>query len=1175
MNKLVSVITRTQNRPLFLREAIRSVATQTYPNIELVVINDGGPNCEQLIKEESTGHIQQYTYKQLEQQSGRSHAANTGLDCCNGEFIIFLDDDDWFLPEHIEKLVNAISSHPEIKVVYTGVKCADENNDLLPIQFTTPFDGIRLISGNYIPIHSALFSHSLLKLGCRIDESLKVYEDWDFWIQASMLTEFLFIDGFSAFYRNTGDSGVGLNNNDKSMTESASLILFKKWLPQLSDEQLIELSENLKQGYHKDLLLQDKDQLLQDKDRLLQDKDIQLQNKNLQLQDKNQQLQDQFQQIIEQENVITNLKHDIKLFLASTSWRVTQPLRTISHQFKRIIFVLKLIKPAIKQGGGLKNTIKKAISLYRQLGWIGIKQGFRRVASFSHDIKEIIPHPIFQTNTSYPANNLFEPRVLIIAELSIPQCTKYRVTQKQKMFNHLGVDCTVCDWTDYQLCFSELSSHSLVIFYRVPAYSHTLKLIEEAKRLQINTLWEVDDLIFKKEILEKSKTLGTLDHSVYTSLLEGAVLYQKAMLACGKTIASTIELANEMKKSGVSEVFIVENALDEQTLSCSNTINSTETKKIDDSVRIVYGSGTNTHDIDFKEASSAILHILKLFPKVKLRIIGMLELTAEYTSFKSQIERIPFCNYEEYLLHLAECDINIAPLENYVFNEAKSNIKFIEASSVKIPSICSPRSAFIQAINHGKNGFLCETTDEWVSTLTSLIKDHNLRKTIGSSAYQSVIDNYSPESIAKQQLLPVIKNTTNNSPGKLRILAVNIFYAPQPFGGATIVTEEINKILNANNEFEIFVFTSLPDNTVPTYDVRRYEIDGVSVFGLGLPNILTPIEQFDNVNVVNSFEKVLSIVKPDLVHFHSIQGIGVSIADLCLSKNIKYIITLHDAWWICGQQFMINKQGKYCNQQEINLSICDQCVNDATLNRSRQLRLDSILKKADLLLSPSQFFADLYLKNKIPSNKIVVNKNGVLKPQTHDKRLRKDDTVTFCYVGGNTEIKGIHLIKEAFAKLSNSNIKLVIVDNVTNLGFSSYDESFFSIIDNVDIVPAYTQKTIDQFFSSVDVLLFPTQCKESFGLTIREALARNVWVITTDAGGVVEDINHGTNGLIIPFDDEGTEFTKAIQKTVEIFQQFETGSEINFKTKKLTWFSDQATELAGIYKRIISHKITE
>ena len=311
---LVSVITRAQNRPDYLRVAIRSVAAQTYPNIELIVVNDGGKNCHQLVREESTGQIQSFAYKHLKTQTGRSHAANIGLALCHGEFVIFLDDDDWFLPEHIYKLVSAILKRPEFKVVYTGVKCIDEYQKELPIHFAIPFDATRLISGNYIPIHSALFSRSLLELGCKIDESIELYEDWDFWIQASMLTQFLFVAGFSAFYRNSGQSGVGLNSKDKSIREQARLALHKKWLPRLADEQLIALTENLENSYHQG-------QQLQEQSTIIQQLEIAIENLKQEINDKELKTQ-------ESQTYIQQL-------LDSTSWHITRPLRMLSRLFKR------------------------------------------------------------------------------------------------------------------------------------------------------------------------------------------------------------------------------------------------------------------------------------------------------------------------------------------------------------------------------------------------------------------------------------------------------------------------------------------------------------------------------------------------------------------------------------------------------------------------------------------------------------------------------------------------------------------------------------------------------------------------------------------------------------------------------------------------------------------------
>ena len=401
MNKLVSVITRTQNRPLFLREAVRSVATQTYPNIELIVINDGGPNCEQLVREESTGHIQQFTYKQIEQQSGRSHAANIGLGSCNGEFIIFLDDDDWFLPEHIEKLVRSIESHPDSLVAYTAIQCVDSEKKKLAIQFKTPFNPILLIASNYIPIHAALFSKKLLQLGCRIDESLEVYEDWDFWIQASMLTHFLFVDGFSAIYRISDDSGFGVNA-DSQMAYNSSLILFNKWLPCLPQDKLSDLMRCVQKNFVNEQLLQNKDQDITNKDLAITHKDQEISNLDVEIIHKDQKISNLDVEITHKDQEISNLNLEISnlnletsnlnqqintlseishQLQTSTSWRVTKPLRYFGHQVKRIQYIYATTSNILTLGGGFIASANKTLYILRKEGLQGLKH---RLASMKH-----------------------------------------------------------------------------------------------------------------------------------------------------------------------------------------------------------------------------------------------------------------------------------------------------------------------------------------------------------------------------------------------------------------------------------------------------------------------------------------------------------------------------------------------------------------------------------------------------------------------------------------------------------------------------------------------------------------------------------------------------------------------------------------------------------------------
>jgi glycosyltransferase involved in cell wall biosynthesis len=239
------------------------------------------------------------------------------------------------------------------------------------------------------------------------------------------------------------------------------------------------------------------------------------------------------------------------------------------------------------------------------------------------------------------------------------------------------------------------------------------------------------------------------------------------------------------------------------------------------------------------------------------------------------------------------------------------------------------------------------------------------------------------------------------------------------------------------------------------------------------------------------------------------------------------------------------------------------------LNLYRSERLIAALCNASALLTPSRFFAYFLIVNGFTN--VQVNKNGILKPG-NTLRFRREGPLRFGYVGGNTKVKGFHLVKKVFSDLAGSNVRLVLVDNALNLGHASYYQRDLAGIPNAEIVPAYTQSNIDDFFANIDVLLFPTQWKESFGLTVREALARNVWVIATDAGGVVEDIKPGQNGYIVPFWDTGEGLKQAVIDTLGHFERITPCEEVSLGATDITFFEDQAAELAAMLKQVGAHK---
>jgi glycosyltransferase involved in cell wall biosynthesis len=124
-------------------------------------------------------------------------------------------------------------------------------------------------------------------------------------------------------------------------------------------------------------------------------------------------------------------------------------------------------------------------------------------------------------------------------------------------------------------------------------------------------------------------------------------------------------------------------------------------------------------------------------------------------------------------------------------------------------------------------------------------------------------------------------------------------------------------------------------------------------------------------------------------------------------------------------------------------------------------------------------------------------------------------------------------VRAAFEALRRDDWELILVDNTLNLGFSSVDTRSWTVRGTLRTVPAYTQDTMEDFFAGIDVLVFPSQWKESFGLTVREALARDVWVIATEGGGPSDAITDGVNGTLIPLDGLHESLLRAIEALLD------------------------------------------
>ena len=179
-HELVSVIIPFYNSSKTILETLQSVEKQTYPAIEIIVVNDGSD-------EENRQYLKQimtdYPHVQLVEQNnkGLPAARNAGARVARGVYFTFLDSDDIIKPDYLRACVEALHAHPRAKVAYTRAEFFGARTGEFLL---APYDGIKsLLQGNRIPNAVALqHSKDFWEVG-GFDESFRTHEDWEYWIR--------------------------------------------------------------------------------------------------------------------------------------------------------------------------------------------------------------------------------------------------------------------------------------------------------------------------------------------------------------------------------------------------------------------------------------------------------------------------------------------------------------------------------------------------------------------------------------------------------------------------------------------------------------------------------------------------------------------------------------------------------------------------------------------------------------------------------------------------------------------------------------------------------------------------------------------------------------------------------------------------------------------------------
>jgi glycosyltransferase involved in cell wall biosynthesis len=185
---LVSIIIPNYNYGDFITAAIESALGQSYPNVEVIVVDDGSTDNSRSVIELFSGRMRPF----FQENRGPSAARNTGIWAAGGEWLLFLDSDDVLFPRAVEELMKAYLAVGDGDRLVYGDSLNFDGSAIWPVKRKIPSGRIWrvLIGGNFICSHEALVSRCLAMEVNGFDDSMRMCEDFDFWLRLAQRHEF-------------------------------------------------------------------------------------------------------------------------------------------------------------------------------------------------------------------------------------------------------------------------------------------------------------------------------------------------------------------------------------------------------------------------------------------------------------------------------------------------------------------------------------------------------------------------------------------------------------------------------------------------------------------------------------------------------------------------------------------------------------------------------------------------------------------------------------------------------------------------------------------------------------------------------------------------------------------------------------------------------------------------
>jgi glycosyltransferase involved in cell wall biosynthesis len=355
----------------------------------------------------------------------------------------------------------------------------------------------------------------------------------------------------------------------------------------------------------------------------------------------------------------------------------------------------------------------------------------------------------------------------------------------------------------------------------------------------------------------------------------------------------------------------------------------------------------------------------------------------------------------------------------------------------------------------------------------------------------------------------------------MRILICSSFFPPHYLGGAELVAyKQATILLSLGHDVRVFSGRLAG----PLIRSRGVKVDrGVlhtTRVGLSAQDISGTSWNFRNAAILREFGHVLDEFSPDLVHFHNLVGLSLTMIDECHTRRLPTVMTLHDYWGICFKNTLLKNDGRLCHRGGLDCLGCrEMLTGDLPLPTPvRNAHVLWSLRKVTRMIAPSRYLAEQYAANGISRQKISVIKNGI---DIDNFRLpqRRNGLLTLGFIGHLGKHKGLDILLHALSFVDVKRIHLLVVGtgeeaeqlkaSCRELGLHQHI-TFSGHVENARIASIYQQ---------IDVLIVPSVWPENSPVTITEAMASRIPVIASDIGGIGELVEDGVTGFLVPVRD--------------------------------------------------------